>query len=164
MLVAQQHRRGRGLVAAAALTSALTSGCAQATPTHRLQMVPTEAAAATSLSDVRLRPGADCVVALTSGDLVRGALVQIDAGAIVLDVPGPPRGQRRLADADIASVGRVVGRSKPRRAWTGALIGAVLSLPLSISEPGDAVLVGAFLGGLLGGRTGDSRIEILLRR
>jgi hypothetical protein len=149
---------------AVVLTLALASGCA-ATPTPRLKTFPAEAGPVVGLSDVRLSPGADCVVGLTSGGLVRGRLVRIDVDAVVIDT-GRLDGDatQRVSDADIASIGRVVGRSKPARAWIGAVAGALLSLPLSISMPGDAILVGGLIGGALGRASGDARIEIVLLR
>lgn len=161
-----QYRRARHAagVAATVLVLAIASGCARTTPTHKLRMVPVDTGPALSLSEVRLSPGADCVVGLTSGELVRGRLVRFDTDAVVLDLQTPGAEEHRVIDADIATIGRVIGRSKPRRAWIGALVGAVLSLPAALSMPGDAIVVGGLLGSLVGRATGDSRIEIVLRR
>jgi hypothetical protein len=146
-----------------ALAVALGSGCA-ATPPARLRTFPTETGTVVNLADVRLAPGSECVVGLRSGETIRGRLVAIEVGAIVLDAAPYGDAVRPVADADITSIGRVVGRSKPRRGGIGALAGAVLSLPLSMSMPGDAILVGGLIGNLLGRATGDSRVEIVLAR
>ena len=102
---------------------------------------------------------------LTAGELIRGRLVRVEVDAVVLDASRHGGdATRRVFDADIASIGRVVGRSKPGRGGIGALVGAVLSLPLSMSMPGDAIVVGGLVGNLAGRATGDSRIEIVLLR
>ena len=146
------------------LALALGNGCA-ATPTARLHIVPAAAGPVVSLSEVRLAPGTDCVVKLTSGELVRGRLLGIEADAVVLDsTRHGGDAAHRVLDAHIASIGRVVGRSKPRRGGIGALAGALLSLPLSMSMPGDGILVGGLIGNLVGRGTGDSRIETVLLR
>ena len=149
---------------AVAVTLALASGCA-ATPTARLRMVPAEGGPVVRLAEARLSPGSDCVVGLTSGGLVRGRLVRLDVDAVVIDARRHGGdANRRVIDAEIASIGRVVGRSKPGRAWIGAVAGALLSLPLSISMPGDGIVVGGLIGGAAGRATGDARIEIVLHR
>jgi len=160
--VASKSSRVSGV--AAALTLVLAGGCA-ATPTARLRTFPVPAGPVVSLAEVRLAPNADCVVGLNSGDVVRGKLVAVEVDAVVLDTARHGGdATRRVNDADIASIGRVLGRSKPRRGGIGALAGALLSLPLSLSMPGDAVVVGGLLGNFVGRATGDSRIEILLQR
>lgn len=147
-----------------ALALILASGCA-ASPTPRLRTFPAEAGPVVSLADVRLAPGADYIVELTSCELVRGRLVAVEVDAVVLDATRHGGdAARRVLDADIASIGRVVGRSKPRRGGFGALVGAVLSLPLSMSMPGDAILIGGLLGNLVGRAAGDSRVETVLWR
>src|SRR5215204_1261175 len=121
--------RSRQLIQVLAVTLAVAaaSGCA-APPTPRLKMFPVEAGPVVGLADVRrLSPGTDCVVGLTSGSLVRGRLVRIDVGAVVLDTGQGGGAFQRVIDADIASIGRIVGRSKPARSWIGAVTGALLS-------------------------------------
>jgi hypothetical protein len=69
---------------------------------------------------------------------------------------------RRIAHADIVLVAKVVPRS--RRVRLGAAIGALLSLPLSISMVGDGLLLGAIAGGLIGYHSGTPQADVVFAR
>ena len=120
----------------------------------------------TRLADLQLASGTETVVTLTDGSVVRGRLqsASADASSIVIKGADNTAAARTVIETDIVSVGRVVGRSKPAREWTGIGIGVLVSLPLSLSRIGDASLIGASLGALVGRHAGDARIEIVLKR
>ncbi len=114
-----------------------------------------------------MRPGAECVITLKSGAVIRGLAVGIDADSIdvvMKKTPGNPETTVTVLESEIASVGQVVGVSKAKRGWVGAGLGALASLPLSMSMVGDAMLIGGLLGAWIGRNTGDSRIEIVMQR
>lgn len=142
------------------------AGCSVATTTANLRRADAPRGVATRLADVSLAAGADTVVTLTDGSVVRGRLQSssTDTLSIVVRDADKHTTTRTLIETDIVSVGRVVGMSKPAREWTGAGIGVLVSLPLSLSRIGDASLIGASLGALVGRHAGDARIEIVLKR
>ena len=150
----------------AALLSASSVGCATATAPSKLRRIDAPRGVVTRLADLRLEPGTECVATLADGSVVRGRLESISAAAIGLNTGGrsPTTGPRVLPETALVTVGRVVGMSKPSRAWLGAGIGVLVSLPLSISRVGDASVIGALLGTLVGRNIGDAHIEVLFER
>jgi hypothetical protein len=119
--------------------------------------------AATKVTEVKLSPGSECIVKRESGAVVRGRFVQMTADQFELnvgavDVPW----HRRIAHADIVLVAKVIPRR--RRTRLGAAIGALVSLPLSISMFGDMMVPAAIAGGLIGYHTGESRADIVFER
>ena len=70
----------------------------------------------------------------------------------------------RVDHNDVVFVARLVGKSKSRRGWIGAAVGALASLPLSISMPGDMMIPAALAGAGIGRATGDSRAEVIFER
>jgi hypothetical protein len=113
-------------------------------------------------ADLTLPTGTACVVTLVSGSTVHGKVVSVTPTEVVLD---DAFGNRKVfGEADIARVALVRGRSKTARSGIGAAVGAVASLPMSVSMVGDAMLIGALVGAMLGKRTGDSRLEVVLQR
>ena len=138
-------KRPRSCAAVLAVVMALQSASACAsTPVHRLPVVTSPQGAASRLGDLTLPPGTTCLVTLVSGKTVQGITVALTADQLVIDsVEGVSSRRRAIADADIARIARPTGRSKPFRGAMGAAIGAVVSLPLSMSMVGDAMLIGA---------------------
>ena len=138
-------------------------GCATATPIAKLRRVDSSSGVVSRLADLRVSAGTLCAVTLADGSTLRGRVVSVSAGALELnpDPPEPPASSRVLSEADIISVGRLVGMTKPARAWVGAAIGAAVSLPLSMSKVGDLALIGALLGTLVGRHIGDQHVEVL---
>lgn len=149
-----------------ALLSASAVACATATTTAKLRRVDAPRGVVTRLADLRLEPGTECVVTLTDGSVLRGRLESVSADALGLntDGPGPTTVSRVLPEANLVAVGRVVGMSKPSRAWLGAGIGVLVSLPFSVSRVGDASVIGALLGTWVGRNIGDAHIEVLFER
>lgn len=159
-------KRSRSCAAVLAVVTALqaASACAS-TPVQRLPVVTAPQGAAKRLGDVTLPPGTACLVTLVSGKAVHGLVVSLTADQLVIDrIEGVSPHRTAIPEADIARIARVTGRSKPFRGRLGAAIGAVASLPLSMSLVGDAILLGAVVGNVIGRRTGDSRLEVVLRR
>jgi hypothetical protein len=137
------------------------SGCAS-TPPDRLRVVTSPQGVVTRLADLTVSNGTACMVSLVAGGHVNGKVVSMTPTELVLDVGGGTR--KVVAEADIARVARLRGGSKSKRAKIGAAAGAVASLPLSMSMVGDAMLVGALVGAMLGRNTGDARLEVVLQR
>lgn len=150
--------------AISAVIVALAIGCAH-TPTERLRVAPSRSGPVSTLADLTIQPGTECVLRLKSGQSVRGVLLELNRDSIALEVEANgSRSTMMFSEADLVSIGQVVGMSKPQRGWIGAGLGALASLPLSISMIGDAMLIGGALGALIGRSTGDSYIEIVLQR
>jgi hypothetical protein len=149
------------------LLAAGAAGCASATATSSLRRTDARQGVVTRFADLKIATGTDTVVTLTDGSVVRGQLQSVSAEALSIAIEGPDRATettRTVTEANVASVGRVVGRSKPQREWIGAGIGVLVSLPLSVSRFGDASLIGAGLGALIGRHIGDAHVEILFKR
>lgn len=146
----------------AALLALVLTACS-ATPPARLAVVTPATSVPSELAHLDLAPGTSLVVYRRSGDVVAGRLRHVSHDAVAL-APVGDGAALVVPDADIERVGVLIGRSRPARAWIGFAIGAVLSLPLSLSMVGDAVLIVGGLGAWVGGATGDSRVEIRLAR
>ena len=140
--------------------------CATATATSKLRRVEAPRGMATRLVDLRLELGTECVVTLTDGSVLRGRLESLSADTLGINTEDRDKatGTRVLPEGDLMSVGRVVGKSKPARAWLGAGVGLLVSLPLSISMVGDRMIPAALIGTWVGRNTGDERIELLFER
>jgi hypothetical protein len=128
-----------------------------------LQLHRPKAHVAATLIEVKLPQGTECLVRLISGQVVRGRFAGVTADQFELNVGDVDRPwHRRIAHADIVLVAKVVPRG--RRVRVGAAIGALVSLPLSISMLGDGVLLGAIAGGLIGYHPGTPRADIVFAR
>jgi hypothetical protein len=149
-----------------ALLAVSVAGCATATATSKLRRSDAREGVVTRLADLRIDAGTDTVVTLTDGSVVRGRLQSFSADALSIAVEGPDKvtTTRTVTEPDVVSVGRVVGKTKPQRASTGAGIGFLACLPLGFSRTGDLSLICAGLGSLIGRRLGDARVEIMLKR
>jgi hypothetical protein len=131
----------------------------------RLPVTVAPSRAEATLAALRLKRHARCVAYLTSGEVVSGRLHSTTVNGLTLLVDTPSGETRRtIVEQDLHRLGVVVGASKPKRGLIGALTLAALSLPLSVSVPGDMLLPAALVGTLIGRATGDSRIEIVLDR
>lgn len=141
-------------------------GCATATATSNLRRTDARQGVVTRFADLKIAASTDTVVTLTDGSVVRGQLQSVSADALSIAIEGPDgvTATRTLTESSVVSVGRVVGKSKPQRAWIGAGIGVLVSLPLSVSRFGDMALVGAGLGALIGGHFGDAHVEVMFKR
>jgi hypothetical protein len=148
------------------LLSASFVACATVTPASKLRRVDAPKGIVTRFADLRLEPGTLCVVTLAGGSVLQGRLDSVSADALVLAPDGRPgtTGTRTMSETDVVSVGRVAGMSKPARAWLGAGIGVLVSLPLSISSVGDASVIGALVGSWVGRNIGDAHVVILFER
>jgi hypothetical protein len=117
------------------------------------------------LAHLQLEPGARCLIGLTGGGAIRGVFQRMRDDRIELrldDREGTPT--RRVDHGDVLFVARLVGKSKSKRGWIGAAVGALASLPLSISMPGDMMIPAALAGAGIGRATGDSRAEVIFER
>jgi hypothetical protein len=144
---------------------AVTAGCASVPPSAVSLRRPGTPPAA-SLADVRVSPGTVCIVHLASGAVIRGRLAHVSGDRVELDVAsgnGAPD-RRVIDDADLDVMARMVTMSKGKRARIGALVGALASLPLGISQFGDMVIPAAIAGGVIGHNTGSARAEIVFER
>lgn len=153
---------GKRLAAAVCLVLWL-SACT-ATPPGALTVVTPSTTLPSDVEALTLAKGTSVVVYLRNGDVAGGRLREIGPDRVVLEPLPTEQAPRIVQEADIDRLGVVVGRSRPARAWIGFAIGAVLSLPLSISMFGDAILVLGGLGMWAGSTTGDSRVELRLVR
>ena len=71
---------------------------------ERLRMVPAETGRVSSLAELGLPAGAECVVTSKSVELIRGRLVVLHVDAVVLDASGlGGAADRRVRDAEIVS-------------------------------------------------------------
>src|SRR6185436_6999654 len=116
---------------------------------------------AARLTDMSLPIGANCVLQSVNREHIRGQFQGLSNGELMIrssDTAGTVV-ERRIAEADIVLVARVVGMSKGTRRRLGAAIAAAASVPLGISMYGDMVIPAAIIGALVGGGTGDSRAE-----
>ena len=117
------------------------------------------------LADLPLDPGARCLVRLMGGETIRGVFLRMGHDRLELrldDREGTPT--RRIDHSDVVFVARLVGKSKSARGWIGAAVGALVSLPLSISMPGDMMIPAALAGSAIGMASGDSRAEVIFER
>jgi hypothetical protein len=153
----------RGTILALFITLC-SAGCASMPRTPAL--VRPAGLALQQVADLRLPRGTETMVGLLSGDVLRGSLERITADRLDLRSIASAGGTivHSVNHADIAFVARVVGTSKRTRAWLGAVIAAVASVPLGISMIGDMVVPAAIIGSLIGRGTGDSRAEVLFER
>lgn len=145
------------------LVAIVAAGCATAPDAIPLQRDPR--AVVHDLADLRLEPGTRCLVGLMGGGTIRGAFLRISDDRLDLrldDKEGTPT--RRVDHSDVVFVVRLIGRSKSTRGWIGAAVGALVSLPLSISMPGDMIIPAALAGSAIGMATGDSRAEVVFER
>ena len=137
-------------------------GCAHAS---RPVVLERPAGASVSrLSDLPSMPGANVVVALRSGESVKGAVETIDGNVLVLRVTEDGFTTQRVPEEEIVCLARRGGKSTTARAWLGALIGATASLPFGISIIGDMMMPAAIVGALIAGNTGQPRARVLLDR
>ena len=121
---------------------------------------------AARLTDMSLPIGANCVLQSVNREHIRGQFQGLSNGELMIrssDTAGTVV-ERRIAEADIVLVARVVGMSKGTRRRLGAAIAAAASVPLGISMYGDMVIPAAIIGALVGGGTGDSRAEVVFER
>lgn len=146
------------------LLAASAGGCATATATSNMRRSDARKGVVTRFADLKIAAGTDTVVTLTDGSVVRGQLQSVSAGALTIAIEGSDKvkATRAVTEPNVASVGRVVGKSKST--WIGAGIGVLVSLPLSVSRFGDAALIGAGIGGLIGSHFGDAHIEVMFKR
>jgi hypothetical protein len=117
------------------------------------------------LADLPLEPGARCLVREMGGQTIRGVFLRMSKDGLELrldDREGTPT--RRIDHNDVVFVARLVGKSKSTRGWIGAAVGALVSLPLSISMPGDMMIPAALAGSAVGMATGDSRADVIFER
>jgi hypothetical protein len=117
------------------------------------------------LADLPLEPGARCLVRVMGGQTIRGVFLRMGNDRLEVrldDREGTPT--RRIDHRDVVFVARLVGKSKSTRGWIGAAVGALVSLPLSISMPGDMMIPAALAGSAIGMATGDSRAEVIFER
>ena len=145
------------------LLAFLTIACATAPDAIPLQRGPRSIAH--ELADLPLAPGARCLVGLMGGRTIRGVFLRMSDDRLELrldDEEGTPT--LRVDHNDVVFVARLVGKSKATRGWLGGAIGALVSLPLSISMPGDMMIPAALAGSAMGMATGDSRAEVIFER
>ena len=145
------------------LVTLLATACATAPDAIPVQRGPS--AIVHDLSSLPLEPGARCLVKTMGGQTIRGVLLRVTADRLELrldDKEGTPT--RRLNHGDVVFVARLVGTSKSTRGWVGAAVGALVSLPLSISMPGDMMIPAALLGAAIGMASGNSRAEVVYER
>ena len=145
------------------LLAFLTTACATAPDAIPLQRG--WRSIAHELTDLPLEPGARCLVGLMGGQTIRGVFLRMSDDRMDLrldDEEGTPT--RRVDHNDVVFVARLVGKSKVTRGWLGAAVGALVSLPLSISMPGDMMIPAALVGSAIGMATGDSRAEVIFER
>lgn len=150
-----------GLMLLVALGS---SACASGT--RIVPMVRPANLAATDLEAVRLPAGTDCIVGLVGGETLRGRCEEITLDRLVLSSKASTGAvaPRSIPHADITLVARIVKMSKGARGCLGAAIGALISVPLGISMPGDMVIPASLVGALIGRSTGDSHAEVVFER
>lgn len=139
-------------------------GCAFTPPGRLAVVTPPDEPPTTQLEDLRVPEGTRVVVYRRDGEVLSGRLRRLDATGVQLAPEGDAKTPRVVPDEEIQRVGVIVGRSRPARAWMGFAVAAVLSLPLSMSMVGDAVLLAGGLGAWAGSSTGDSRVELRLDR
>ena len=141
-----------------------SSGCASGA--RIVPMVRPANLAVTDVSAVRLPPGAECLVGLAGGGTLRGRCQQITHDTLVLSSKASTGAvaPRSIPHEDIVLVARMVKMSKGARGRLGAAIGALISLPLGISMPGDMVIPASLIGALIGRSTGDSHAEVVFER
>ena len=147
----------------AVVVALLTTACATAPDAIPLHRGPRPIVH--DLADLSLGPGAPCLVGLMGGQTVRGVFLRTTTDRLELrldDREGTPT--RRIDHVDVVFVARLVGTSKSTRGWIGAAVGALVSLPLSISMPGDMMIPAALAGSAIGMATGNSRAEVIFER
>jgi len=146
------------------LLALCNAGCASVTRSVPIER-PT-GLAVTRWAELRLPPGTDSIVRLVSGETVRGTVESVSPDQLELRLRGETGAitQRRISHADIALVARVVRMSKGARGCLGAVIGAVASLPFTITMFGDMMVPAAIVGALIGRGTGDSHAEVVFER
>jgi len=146
---------------ACALVAVLFTACATKPLTIRR---PAELAKGSRLCDVAVAPGADVYVVLIGGATARGRVIRLTCDLLEIQPPEAWSTTVSLRTDDVALLGRVKGRSQAARRWIGAGIAAALVAPFGISMPGDMVLVGALVGGIIGHNSGNSHVEVLFER
>ena len=153
--------RHTGLVLLVALCN---SGCASAA--RIVPMVRPANLTVADLANLRLPAGTNCIVGLVGGETLRGKCGEVTHDTLALSSRAPAGDvvQRSIPHADIALVARLVKMSKGARGRLGAAIGALISLPLGISMPGDMMIPAALVGALIGRSTGDSHAEVVFER
>ena len=120
---------------------------------------------ASSLTELRLAQGTQVVVELVGGETVRGVVKDMRPAELeVLARNSGAQARRTITEPEIRTIGRVVGMTKRKRRWLGAAVGALASLPFSISMFGDMVVPGAIAGALFGSGSGNLREEIIFER
>lgn len=152
--------RGR---ACPVLVALFATACA--TAPDAIPLLPGPRPVVHDLSELRLDPGERCLVGVVGGQTIRGVFLRMSADRLELrldDQEGTPT--RRVDHSDVVFVARLVGKSKARRGWVGAAVGALVSLPFSISMPADMVIPAAIAGAIIGRSTGDSRAEVIFER
>ena len=155
-------RTAPGALLIATCAMLLSGGCAHA---NRAVVLEHPAVAAVSrLSDLPSMPGAHLLVLLRNGESAEGAFETIDANVLVLRVTEDGISTRRVAEEEIVCLARRVGKSTTARGWSGALIGAIASLPFGISMVGDLMMPAAIGGALIATNTGQARARVLLDR
>jgi len=164
----------RFFTAGVVLLALAATGCAPATSTVRVQ--PGREPVASRLADVVLPPGTEVVVQLTNGVSVGGTVGGFDSGRLDLLIaasgthsglaqPGTAQpAVRAIAADEIQTLARVVRPSQAKRRRLGAVIGAALTVPLSMSMIGDMIIPGAIAGGLIGHQSGKPRAVIVYER
>jgi hypothetical protein len=140
----------------------IAAGCASASKAPSL--VRPRGPLASTVADVQLAPGTDTFVRLSDGRTVRGRLVAVtDDRLEIADADGLGTGYS-FDHERIVLVARMAGMPKGRRGCIGAALGALVSIPLGISMPGDMVIPAAIVGALVGRSTGDARAEVVFER
>jgi hypothetical protein len=120
---------------------------------------------ASSLTELRVAHGTEVVVELVDGETVRGVVKDLRPAELdVLARNSGVQARRTITEAEIKTIARVVGMTKRKRRWLGAAVGALASLPFSISMFGDMMVPGAIAGALFGSGSGDVREEIIFER
>ena len=155
-------RRTTAAVVLAACAGALGAGCAHAR--RPIVLEPSSGVPVSRLSDLPSMSGAEVVMLLRSGEIARGAVETIDGNVLVLHVTEAGFMTRRVAEEEIVCLARRVGKSTTARGWSGALIGAAVSLPFGISMAGDMMMPAAIVGALIAGNTGQPKARVLLDR
>ena len=151
---------GRACLLLVALLAAACATAPNAIPLHRGTRPIVH-----DLADLQIERGARCLVGLAGRETIRGAFQRMRDDWIEVgldDKEGTPT--RRVDRGHVVFIARLAGKSKATRGWLGPAIGALASVPLSISMPADMILPAALAGAAIGRATGDSRAEVIFER